>query len=497
MTGRLRTLLLALFGALALLAAGCGGTTSGSSGASGATLVRPDALVFVSFDTDLGSSQWKQVDSLSKKFSGRGEALSQINQQLKKNQLDYNDNIKPALGPEVDLAVVPSADLTDAAVVGLTKPEDAGKFKALVKKLNAQDDSGSPAVYRAVSDGWYALSDSQAHIDQVLKSGDKSLSDESIFNDALGKLPKDALVKAYVNGPQFGKLAEKLGLGKGNGLAASTPSSGLTKLDFISAALSAEDDGIRLHGATAGAGSGDLASGDYESKLISGVPGDALAFLSFKGGKSVDQIRKQLETNPTFSQVLPQIERELGVKVADILALLRGEIALYARPGGAIPEVSLVLDTADQAAALSTLDRLAARLASFTHAKVSSSRQGGRKVKTVDFTQFAIRYAGLGDKVLITSGLNGIGAYTSSESKLPDSADFKEAKDAAGMPSSNAGFIYVDLKNSIALIESLAGIAGQSAPPQVTENLRPLRSFVAWGKSSGNSATFDAFLEIK
>src|SRR5690348_15346490 len=69
MTFRFRYLLLGALTALALLAAGCGGaTTSGSGGASGATLVRPDALVFVSFDTDLGSSQWKQVDALSKKF---------------------------------------------------------------------------------------------------------------------------------------------------------------------------------------------------------------------------------------------------------------------------------------------------------------------------------------------------------------------------------------------------------------------------------------------
>ncbi|HEY6150563.1 MAG TPA: DUF3352 domain-containing protein, partial [Gaiellaceae bacterium] len=461
-------------------------------GADGAALVRPDALVFVSFDTDLGSSQWKQVDALAKKFPGRDKALSQINQALQKNQLDYNDDIKPALGPEVDLAIEPSADLNDAAVVGLTKPDDAGKFKALIQKLNEHDDSGTPAVYREVN-GWFALSDSQAHIDQVLKSGGKSLSDESTFKDALGKLPDEALVRTYVNGPQFGKLVQKLEQGKGNGLASATPG---TNLDYISAALSAEDDGIRVHGATSGEGSSSLASGDYASKLLGGVPADAFAFISFRGGKSIDQLQKQLETNPTFSQAVPQLERTLGVKVTDLLALLRGEIAMYARPGGAIPEVSLALSTSDQSAALSTLDKLAARLASYTHAKISSSQQAGHTVKTIDFRQFAVRYAGLGDKILITSGLNGIGAYTDSGSKLPDSA-FKEAKDAAGMPSSNSGFVYVDLKNALALVESLAGIAGSAPPAEVMGNLRPLRSFVAWGKSSGNSATFDAFLEIK
>jgi hypothetical protein len=495
MTSRLRHLLFGALTALALLAAGCGGsTTSGSSGPSGASLVRPDALVFVSFDSDLGSDQWKQVDALTEKFPDRDMAFGAIKRELEKNQIEYDRDIKPALGSEVDLAIKVNANLTDGAVVGLTKPEDAGKFKALVKKLNESDDSGEPAVYREVN-GWYALSDSQAHIDEILKSGDKSLADESTFDDALGKLSDDALVRAYVNGPQFGKLAERFQEGKGNGFASDT--TGLTKLDFISAALSAEDDGLRLHGATGGEGSSSLAAGDYESKLIDGVPADALAFLSFKGGKSVDQLKEQLQTNPTFSQALPQIEGELGVKVADLLALLRGELAFYLRPGGALPEFSLVLDTDNQSASLSTLDKLATRLAALAEGKVSSSHEDGRTVKTIDLTRFAIRYAGLGDKILITSGLNGIGAYTASGSKLSDSADFKEAKDAAGMPSSNSGFVYVDLKNAIALVESLAGLSGSSLPPKVAENLRPLRSFTTWGKRSGDAFTFDAFLEIK
>jgi hypothetical protein len=496
MTLRLRTLALALLASLALLAGGCGGETLGSSPRpEGASLVRPDALVFVSFDSDLGSDQWKQVDALTKKFPDRDMAFTAIKQELEKNKLEYDRDIKPALGKEVDLAIQVNANLTDGAVVGLTKPEDASKFKALVQKLNESDDSGDQAVYREVN-GWYALSDSQAHIDQILKSGDKSLADESAFDDALGKLPDDALAKAYVNGPQFGKLAQKFQEGKGNGFASDT-TTGLSKLDFISAALSAEDDGLRLHGATGGEGSGSLAEGDYESKLMRGVPADALAFLSFKGSKSVDQLKQQLETNPTFSQALPQIESELGVKVADLLNLLRGEVAFYLRPGGALPEFSLALDTDNQSAALSTLDKLATRLAAMAQGKISTTHEDGRTVKTIDLSQFAIRYAGLGDKILITSGLNGIGAYTSSDSKLPSSADFTEAKEAAGMPSSNSGFVYVDLKNAIALIESLAGLSGESLSPTVTKNLRPLRSLTAWGKRSENAFTFDAFLEIK
>ena len=156
-----------------------------------------------------------------------------------------------------------------------------------------------------------------------------------------------------------------------------------------------------------------------------------------------------------------------------------------------------MLGTDDEAAALLTLDKLARRLVVLTPATLSTSHEEGRTVKTIDFSRFAIRYAGLGDKILITSGLNGIGAYTASGSKLPDSADFKEAKSASGLPGSNSGFAYIDLKNSIAVAESLSGLAGSSLPPKVAENLRPLRSFVVWSERSGDTFSFDAFLEIK
>src|SRR5436190_17112245 len=113
MTDRLRILALALLASLALLATGCGATTSGSSGAAGAALVRPDALVFVTLDSDLGSSQWQQVNDLSKKFTGRDQALAQLNHELAKNQLDYGRDIEPALGPEVDIAIVLGPNLND------------------------------------------------------------------------------------------------------------------------------------------------------------------------------------------------------------------------------------------------------------------------------------------------------------------------------------------------------------------------------------------------
>ena len=477
-----------LLAALALVS-GCGGGSgaTGSSTESGATVVGEDALAFVSVSSDLGSSQWQQADTLARKFPFRDQALAQFKQELAKQNLDYDKDVKPALGPEVDVVVAEGASLNQTVAVLMTKPDDVAKFKALVSKANAS--GGSTAVYREVS-GWYLASDKQASIDKVLKGSGGSLADSSTFKDALDKLPGDALVKAYLNGKQLGALVREAAAQQG-GTALDPSTVGLDKLDYVAASLSAESDGLRARGAAKGAGTNALGAGDYSSSLLDNVPGDALAFLSFRGGGTADQLKK-LESNPQTAKPLQQLQATLGVSLDDLLALIRNEVGFYLRPGAGIPEFSLALSPSDKTAALSTLDKLAAKVAALTGGKVTSGT-----VRTIDFGQFALHYGLAGDQVLITSGLNGISDFGGSESKLPDSADFKEAKSAAGMPDSNGGFIYLDIKNAIPLIEGFAALSGQPLPPNVAGNLRPLRSFVAWSAGSGDSRTFDAFLEIK
>jgi hypothetical protein len=475
-----RTLPVVLLALLVLLAAGCGGATNAGSGGSGARLVSPNALAFISVDSDLGSSQWKQIDTLSKKFPGRDLLLQKFDHELAKNGVDFKNDVKPALGPEFDFAFVPGATAKDVAVVGLTKPDDAGKFKDLVKKLDASKTSGKPSVYREV-DGWYVIGETQAQIDRALKSGDKSLSDEPAYNDALGTLPSDALAKAYVNGAQLAKLVHEYAQ-RSKGLAATT--AGLDHLDFVSAALSAESDGLRMHGALQGSGAGDLAgSGDYASKLIDEVPSDALAFLTFRTAQGIGSALQSAEA---------PLEYALGVSVDELLQLFANETALYVRPGALIPEITLLLQPKNTDTALATLDKLATRIARATGGTLKRRTQ-----RTIDFGQFAVHYGAKGDKVVVTSAPGGVAQVGNSSEKLTDSADFKEAKSAAGLPDSNGGYVYLDLKDAIPLIEGFAGIAGSNLPSTVTENLRPLRSFLAWSAGSGDTRTFDVFLEIK
>jgi hypothetical protein len=483
-----------LLAALAVLPGCGGGGASGVSTESGATIVTGKALAFVSVDSDLDSSQWGKVDDLSHKFPGRDKALASLKKDLAGENLDWDRDIDPALGPEVDIAVARGPTPAATAFAFLTKPDDPDKFKELVKKLDASEHGtdSTPTVYREV-DGWYVAAENTAAIDRVLKGSGEALSDNGSFGDALAKLPDGALAKAYVNG------AELAGLIRDAARESSSPfdpsAVGLDKLDFIAASLGAEDDGVRLKGVATGAGVSSLSAGDFTSVLIDGVPGDAFAFLDFRAGGLVDGIEK-LRSNPTYGAAFAQFETMLGVPLADVLELLRNEMAFYARPGAGIPEFSLVLDPEDSDKALATLDKLAARIAAATGARVTSGTQGGHQVKTIDFGQFAVHYAALDGKVLITSGVTGIADYGNG-AKLTDSADFKEAKAAAGLPDSNGGVFYVDLKSAIPLIESFAGLAGESPPEELTANLRPLRSFLSWTTGSDDTRTFEAFLEIK
>ena len=339
------------FLALAALLAGCGSapktSSSGGSIPAGASVVRAGSLAFVSIDSDTSSDQWKQLGALAQKFPGRDNLVAQLKQKFTEQGVDYDTDVKPALGPELDLAVLSGGTHASTTAVALTKPDDPAKFKALVAKLNAKDSSGNRAVYREV-DGWYALSDSQASISRALE-GNAPLADDADFKEAMDKLPGDALAKVYVDGQGLNAIAQRSS-------GSSTQALGLDKLQYVAASASAEDDGVRIHGATRG---GSFGGAEFASALIGGVPGDAFAFLNFDGQDTSAQLGK-LKSNPQAAKAIATFEQEYGVPFEQVLTLLSGEVAFYARPGAGIPELTFALDPKDQSAALATLDKLAA-----------------------------------------------------------------------------------------------------------------------------------------
>lgn len=490
---------LVVIAAACALLAGCGGSNeAGVSDESGASLIHSGALAYVAIDSDLKSNQWQQVDELLHKFPGRDEWLTQLQRDLPEG-VSYEDDIAPALGPEVDIAAVAAPAAGDASFVLLTKPDSLAKARALVRKLN-ESDPDTDAVTREV-DGWLVVSESNEMIDRVLKGDDaKSLADDEIFKEAMAKLPEDALTKAYVNGRQLADLVAKyLNRGPQTTAVGDRAPFGLDEVDWITAALEAKESGIRFEADVKGAGGGELTStaAPYASKLISGVPADALAFLTFRGGTIAEQLRK-LQANPMFAPAFGEFERMSGVNLDDVLELIEHEVAFYIRRGAGLPEFSLALETPQTEGALATLDRLMARVASLMPTRVQEEQRGGLTVKSLSLAgRVTLEWAGFDGRVLLTSGPTGIGDYRGGGEKLGDDADYKDALDAAGAPAKTGGLIYLDLRGGVELIQSYLGLAGEDVSADLRANLKPLQSFVGYGTRDGDVTSVVAFLEVE
>lgn len=474
------------------LVTACGGSTGngpGGIGDSGASLISSDAVVYASVDGDLGSSRWQRVETLLKKFPIRDKLLAEVRKGLDEHQLDYDNDLKPALGPEIDVAAVPGTSAQDTTYAVFTKPESIDKAKALVAKL---DEGSSPEATRVV-DGWLFVANSQTMINRVLKGSGSSLADDGRFKEAFGQLPEDSLLKLYANGPQLSKLVGSL-----SGVAQMAAAGGTesNKLDWVAVAAFADDDGLEVQGDAKSTTGGSLVGPAYSSKLISGVPADAFAFVTYHGSSGSDPLSR-LRENPSFGERLRKIEQELGMPLDDVIGLFQHETAFYVRPGPGLPEFSLVLETPDTEHALATIDRLAARVAKLKAARLGAEQQDGLDVKTLDFGPVTARWAGFDGRVLLTTSPTGISDYRSSGDKLADSSAYRDALDSAGAPDKTNGLVYLDVADVAQLIENYAGLAGGKLPPDLEQNLKPLRSFVAYASSGGDLTTFAAKLEIK
>jgi hypothetical protein len=480
----------------------CGGTTekSGVSGDAGASLIRSGAFAYVAVDSDLSSDQWGKVDELLKKFPDRDKWLAELKQSLKESDpsVDYDRDVKDALGPELDVAAVAGTG-GKPAYAALTKPDSMEKAKALVRRLNSSQ-ADDDAVMREV-DGWLVISSTQAMIDQVLKgSADKSLADDALFKDATAALPPDALAKAYVNGKELNSfLNAYLGASP---LAAVGPNPfsqlGLDKLDWIGAAVDAKDDGIRFQAGVNGAGGADVtgAAKPYASTLISGVPDDAIAFITLQGTSTTKQI-EGLRQNPQFGPAFRAFEHELGMSLDSVLALFSHEVAFYVRRGAGLPEFSLVLESPDTRQTLATLDKLAARIAEETGTRIYTEQQGGLTVKSIGLSRVTVHWTGFDGRVLLTTGPTGISDYRAGGGKLADSADYKDALDAAGAPDKTGGLVWLNLHDGVQLIRAYLGVSGGDLPPRIEGDLKPLRSLVGYSTIDGDQTKVAAFLQIK
>ena len=465
---------LMLAGALIALS-GCGGEKTSTAGEvpASASLAPKDAIAFVTIVSDEGSEQWQRGDRLLGMIPGTRESfVAEIEDDLADEGLSWSEDVAPALGPE--LVVVVTAEKKP---VVLTQPDDADALQALARKAD------EPVVTGEVS-GWTAIAETQAVLAAYRAGVEQgSLADHDSFRTAFIPLQSDAIARGWVD-----LTAAVKGLPE-----AFEGSEKITDIELrdLAAAVSTEEDGVLLSvGITAPQGTG---STSYEPKLLERVPADAVVALSFGGTQGVlDKVERTVD----LEGIAGAVNDTIGVSFESVLDALSGEGVLYLREGaGEIPEVTLVLDPPNADKTWSTIEDIAAKLASEADARITTAAQAGLTVNRIEVEDIKVTYARLdAETMIVTSGADALDRFLEDGSKLTDDADFNTASARVELGERTNGFAYVDLDGLIPFIEGLGG--PDALPAEAREALEAMDSFILQTSADGETTRLSGFLRI-
>ena len=479
-----------LLAVLAIGVSGCGTAKQAASTPAGADFAPASTVVYVTGVTDPASSQWAKADELLGRFPGREKLLASAREDLRKDGLTWERDVKPALGAELSLALL---DFKDAEhnYVFFTKPKDTAKFDKLL------DSGDEPQVHREI-DGWTVFADNQKSLDnfeQARGAGD-SLADQSAFTDAMSDLPDDAALRGYVSGQRLYQLIEREAAKSPDARDLRRFSQSFGKLESVSFSAGAEDDGVAVQAAYRSKGL--PTTGSFTPQLDQVLPADALAYVAF--GNLEDTFDNALltgdESVPGLKTKITELEQALGFSIkSDLLPLFskEGAVAVY-RGGQKTPNVLVALQVPDEAAARKIVDRFAA-LASLGGQQVRPVLIHGVEGKQILLDGLSITVVVADGKLVLSNDEALVNQALGNGEKLAMDPVYQEALDTSGAPREMSSLVYLNLKSGIPYVFHFAQLG--SMPADVRANTAPLHSAVLYSKQDGDRATLSGFLTIK
>jgi hypothetical protein len=457
--------------AIGVLVTGCGGAQTAAGIPESASLAPADAVAFARFTTDDDSSQWQKAESVLERIPGARDGLvSALEQELSDEGLDWETDVVPALGDEI--VIVVTAKLRP---IVLLQPESEEKLVALLAKSDEE-------TVRGEVDGWVAVAEKDADLVEhrsALARG--TIENDESFAAGLEALPEDSLGLVWVD---VAELTDELS----SVFEEATQETVDLGIDWLSASLSAEDDGMLV---AMGMRTPDGSDTHYEPELFRRVPADAVAAISFGGTQgALDRLQGQVDVD----ELSKSIEELTGVSLDGIVDALSGEGVLYVRPGGEVPEVTLALAPPNPEKTWGTVDRLVRNFAAEMQAEVTTTLENGIEVSKLAGNDLTISYARLdAETVVVTSGHDALVILSGAGPKLADSDGFQRAAEDVGLEDRTKGFVYVDVDGMLPLIESLAG---ESIPAQMRDSVEAVDSLVFQTSGDGDTTRVSGFVRV-
>lgn len=416
----------AAISAVALLA-GCGGGSKPAGDA--AELVPPSAQSFVALQTDLGS-----LPHILNRFPIGPAALKAVRNGLK---------LKSTMGPELDLAIF------KAGTVSFTQPADEKAFEAAL----------GPKQLHARIRGWTVFTDSAPLLDLVQHHKGK-LSELPAYTDAIGRLPAQAIVRAYST------TAVASGLALTQSLPLNLPTANVKQPNWVAAALTSTGNELKLELHLKGT-KGPAAQSTAD--LVSQIPAGSVLALGLGG---IGHVSGKLKVG--------------GVDLQSLADALGGQAILYVRAGLPFPEVTIASKAKDPEQAVRDIGRLITKLSKAKKPPVTTTVDGVT-LHDVALGAIDIYYGTFDGLFVVSDSTDAVAGLRSSGDKLK----------VPGLPEKTNGFLYIDVEHALPAVRAFAKLANQTVPAQIDANLKPLKTLVIYGTREGDVQSIFALLQVR
>lgn len=518
---KLRLVLPVLLAAIvALLVAGCGGGSDDGEGGGTdpATVMPPQALVFIDFTVRPEGETKQNLDALAKQIAGIDNLGDLIVTELENSasedgeELDFEKEIEPWLGERGGLFLqeYEESDFEGYGAAVQTSDEDEAR-EFVDKQVESSDEGATDGSYQGVDfkvqedettigvfDGLVVFAEDEAIFKSMVDASEgESLGGEAAYEDGIANVPDDSAANVYVD---IGALIEES--------AGEIDSEAELFLDTVGiepdeatavASLVPGSDQVEIDLSTNLSGD-NPPSGDA-SELLETLPATSVpAFASSDFGKrfeeGIDQIDKEGIPGEVPPNQLKKTLKQAGIDLEAITSSI-GDVGGYVTGnsesslGGA-----LVLETDSENEAQNTVSNVGLFLRKAGVSGVTKVTEGasGFSVRSPELGRQPVVVAAKGSRIAIGYGLAPtLSSFQEASKTLADAPAYKDAVGALG---DTPATIFVDGPSALKLANALVP-AGEEGFEEAKQYLRKIDYLALGSEASGDLAVAKLIVGLK
>jgi hypothetical protein len=498
---------------VALLVAGCGGSSDGGSGGTDPASIAPaESPVFLDFTIRPEGETKKNIETLAENIAGVDDLGGLISEELEKSstengeEFNFEKEVEPWLGEEggLFLGEYSTGDFQEIGAAFQTSNEDEAR-EFIDKQVEAKSEGSKSGSYNGVDyvvekdetgttlgvfDGLVAFAQSEAIFKSMVDASEgENLAGEDAFTSATGNVPDESAADVYVD---IGGLIEETG----NEIDANTQ----TFLDSLNiepkeatavTSLVPNSDNVELDISSNISGE-NPPSGDA-SKVLGSLPGTSVgAFASAEFGKrfneGIDRIDRQGIPGQVPPHELKKTLKEAGVDL-EAIANSIGDVGVYVT-GNSEKTLAgaLVMEAESATQATNTVSNVGLFLRKAGVPGVTKISEGatGFSIRSAEFGRQPVVVAAKGSRIVIGYGLaSTLSAFQESSKTLADNPAFAEAESALGGTPIAA---FVDGPSALNLASALVP-PGEEGFREAKKYLSKIDYLALGSEASGDLAT--------